>query len=98
MRLHDAPSSRSPTPSIDLPELAHDRNSVIDSSTFAGPSGSNGHFNGVSLANGHASSTCRSREIARVALPGTALYEGSHVDREEFIRLVVQSLRDVGYT
>ena len=48
------------------------------------------------MANGHA--PARPREVARVTLPGTALYEGSHVDREEFVRLVIQSLRDVGYT
>jgi len=63
-------------------------------SMLAGPSGSNGHFNG--MANGHAPP--RPREVARVTLPGTALYEGSHIDREEFVRLVIQSLRDVGYT
>ncbi|OCH88195.1 WD40 repeat-like protein [Obba rivulosa] len=35
--------------------------------------------------------------IARVSLPGSTLYDDSHVDREEFVRLVIQSLRDVGY-
>lgn len=35
--------------------------------------------------------------VARVNPPGTLLYDDSNVDREEFIRLVVQSLRDVGY-
>jgi hypothetical protein len=35
--------------------------------------------------------------VARVSLPGTRLYPDSYIDREEFIRLVVQSLRDVGY-
>lgn len=40
----------------------------------------------------------RSRSsIARVSLPGTTLYDDSYVDREEFVRLVIQSLRDVGY-
>ena len=37
------------------------------------------------------------KSTARVDLQGTALYPGSYVDREEFIRLIVQSLRDVGY-
>ncbi|KAH9928530.1 WD40 repeat-like protein [Epithele typhae] len=37
------------------------------------------------------------RPVARVSLPGSTLYEDSHVDREEFVRLVIQSLRDVGY-
>ncbi|KAF9447666.1 WD40 repeat-like protein [Macrolepiota fuliginosa MF-IS2] len=35
--------------------------------------------------------------VAAVKLPGTLLYEDSFVDREEFVRLVIQSLRDVGY-
>ena len=35
--------------------------------------------------------------ISRVTLPGTTLYDDSDVDREEFVRLVIQSLRDVGY-
>ncbi|KAH9930616.1 WD40 repeat-like protein [Fomitopsis serialis] len=33
----------------------------------------------------------------RVSLPGSTLYDDSYVDREEFVRLVIQSLRDVGY-
>ncbi|KAI0672732.1 WD40 repeat-like protein [Trametes maxima] len=35
--------------------------------------------------------------VARVSLPGRTLYEDSYVDREEFVRLIIQSLRDVGY-
>jgi len=35
--------------------------------------------------------------ITRVSLPGTTLYDDPYLDREEFVRLVVQSLRDVGY-
>jgi WD repeat-containing protein 26 len=35
--------------------------------------------------------------VAKVSLPGTTLYDDSYVDREEFVRLVIQSLRDVGY-
>lgn len=35
--------------------------------------------------------------VARVILPGTCLFENSYIDREEFVRLVLQSLRDVGY-
>lgn len=37
------------------------------------------------------------KAIAKVNLPGTTLYDDSYVDREEFVRLVIQSLRDVGY-
>jgi hypothetical protein len=35
--------------------------------------------------------------VPKVLLPGTTLYDDSYVDREEFVRLVIQSLRDVGY-
>jgi hypothetical protein len=35
--------------------------------------------------------------IRRVSLPGTTLYDDSFIDREEFVRLVIQSLKDVGY-
>jgi hypothetical protein len=37
------------------------------------------------------------KAIAKVNPPGTTLYDDSYVDREEFVRLVIQSLRDVGY-
>lgn len=37
------------------------------------------------------------RAIAPVNLPGTRLYNDAPIDREEFVRLVIQSLRDVGY-
>jgi hypothetical protein len=37
------------------------------------------------------------KAIAKLNLPGTTLYDDSYVDREEFVRLVIQSLRDVGY-
>ncbi|KAI8982846.1 WD40 repeat-like protein [Trametes punicea] len=45
---------------------------------------------------GHASARDGSY-VARVSLPGRTLYDDSYVDREEFVRLVIQSLRDVGY-
>ncbi|KAG2077940.1 WD40 repeat-like protein [Suillus decipiens] len=38
-----------------------------------------------------------SSSITRVSLPGTTLYDDPYLDREEFVRLVIQSLRDVGY-
>ena len=57
----------------------------------------NGH-----ITNGHGSpmngSTKRSRSpVARVELPGATIYDDSYIDREEYIRLVIQSLRDIGY-
>jgi len=43
-------------------------------------------------------STKRSRSpVARVELPGATIYDDSYIDREEYIRLVIQSLRDIGY-
>ena len=66
----------------------------------------NGHTNGFttmtngksdigpSMTNGvqkHSSS------VTKVTIPGTTLYDDSPIDREEFVRLIIQSLRDVGY-
>ncbi|KAL5511801.1 hypothetical protein ACEPAH_5019 [Sanghuangporus vaninii] len=57
----------------------------------------------VPVANGrkHSKSPDASRSaphvIPRVHLPGTRLFEESCIDRQEFVRLVIQSLRDVGY-
>jgi len=47
-----------------------------------------------SMGNGIAK---HSSSITRVSLPGTTLYDDPYVDREEFVRLVIQSLKDVGY-
>lgn len=72
---------------------------------------SNGH-NGLVKGNGHSTFTNgngktggvdglkaekQRMSVSRVSLPGTTLYDDSYVDREEFIRLTIQSLRDVGY-
>ncbi|TFK42349.1 WD40-repeat-containing domain protein [Crucibulum laeve] len=70
----------------------------------------NGHTKGngfTTVANGTSSSAVvlamgngvqkHGKTVAKVNLPGTSLYEDSFVDREEFVRLVIQSLRDVGY-
>lgn len=48
-------------------------------------------------AAGISASRSGSRAVARVNLPGTRLYDDAAIDREEFVRLVIQSLRDVGY-
>lgn len=61
-------------------------------------------FSGL-YTNGHSKSSSPDRtdsrvaekSISRVSLPGSTLYDDSYVDREEFVRLVIQSLRDVGY-
>ena len=57
----------------------------------------NGH-----LANGHGnpmngSSKYSRSPVARVEFPGSTIYDDSYIDREEYIRLVIQSLRDIGY-
>ena len=66
----------------------------------------NGHTNGfTTMTNGKSemgavmtNGVQKHPSITRVTLPGTTLYDDSPVDREEFIRLVIQSLRDIGYT
>lgn len=60
----------------------------VSGSSGAGTSGSNGV-----VAEKHGKGA-----PSRVNLPGHLLYEDSNVDREEFVRLLLQSLRDVGYT
>jgi len=49
------------------------------------------------VTNGSHTGSKHGKAIAKVILPGTTLYDDSYVDREEFVRLVIQSLRDVGY-
>ncbi|KAK7037966.1 WD-domain-containing protein, partial [Favolaschia claudopus] len=90
--------------------LAHDRpgpsNGHMNGNGFAAiPNGASGLStvgNGVQKHNGHSKQTSQpaaapSLSVARVTLPGSTLYDDSDVDREEFVRLVIQSLRDVGY-
>ncbi|KAH9483891.1 WD repeat-containing protein 26-like protein [Psilocybe cubensis] len=69
---------------------------------FAGTNGASGHTNGFGPVSNGASPlgngiSKHGKTIPRVTLPGTTLYDDSFVDREEFVRLVIQSLRDVGY-
>ena len=73
---------------------------------FEGILATNGHTNGFSSAtNGTLSAGAvmgngvqkHGKSVAKVNLPGTTLYDDSFVDRQEFVRLVIQSLRDVGY-
>ena len=37
------------------------------------------------------------REVTRVSPPGNMVYPDSSIQREEYVRLVLQSLRDIGY-
>lgn len=73
-------------------------NGVVSSSGPAtnGSSGGAGLVLGNGTGNG-VTKHGKAPAVATVNLPGTLLYEDSFVDREEFVRLVIQSLRDVGY-
>ncbi|KAG6856377.1 hypothetical protein H0H87_005142 [Tephrocybe sp. NHM501043] len=83
----------------------HSLSSSPDSIAHAGPSSD--HANGLSngfttkvATNGTTSNGVHPKNgkvVARVALPGTTLYDDTPIDREEYVRLVIQSLRDVGY-
>lgn len=70
---------------------------------FEGVVATNGHTNGFVPATNGAGVVMgngvqkHGKSIAKVNLPGTTLYDDSFVDRQEFVRLVIQSLRDVGY-
>ncbi|KAH9066471.1 WD40 repeat-like protein [Lactarius vividus] len=87
-----------------LPEREYDSNPTsphfhhrASSSSLSLSPKANGH-----IANGCGSpingSSKRSRgPVAKVELPGATIYDDSYIDREEYIRLVIQSLRDIGY-
>jgi hypothetical protein len=73
---------------------------------FEGVVATNGHTNGFTpVTNGTIGAGVvmgngvqkHGKLVAKVNLPGTTLYDDSFVDRQEFVRLVIQSLRDVGY-
>jgi hypothetical protein len=89
--------------SMRLPEREYDTNPTSPdfrpraSSSLSPSPKTNGH-----VANGCGSpingSSKRSRgRVAKVELPGATIYDDSYIDREEYIRLVIQSLRDIGY-
>lgn len=78
-------------PSTPAPSNGH--NGIVKGYGFSAPF-ANG--NGKALLDGHRPEKQR-MSVAKVSLPGTTLYDDSYVDREEFVRLVIQSLRDVGY-
>ena len=61
------------------------------SSSFSSSKSQLASSHGSAFENGH------TRIVSRVKLDGTKLYPESFVDREEFVRLVAQTLRDVGY-
>ncbi|KAI0748620.1 WD40 repeat-like protein [Daedaleopsis nitida] len=73
------------------------KTSLLKTNGFSQPftNGSSRHSSSDAL-DGHAPEKHRS-SVTRVLLPGKTLYDDSYVDREEFVRLIIQSLRDVGY-
>ncbi|KAI0306418.1 WD40 repeat-like protein [Multifurca ochricompacta] len=87
-----------------LPESEYDSNPTspdfhpqASSSSLSPSPKANGHVaNGYGNAINGSSKPPRS-PVARVELPGAAIYDDSYIDREEYIRLVIQSLRDIGY-
>ena len=77
------------------------------SSCIGAATTTNGHANGFTpvtngtigagVVMGNGVQKQHGKLVAKVNLPGTTLYDDSFVDRQEFVRLVIQSLRDVGY-
>ena len=61
------------------------------SSSISSLKGQLASLHSPTVENGH------TRAISRVKLSGTKLYPESFIDREEFVRLIAQTLRDVGY-
>ena len=93
----DTLSMRPPERDYDSnPTTPHIHRHSRSSSSSPSPK-ANGH-----LTNGHGSpmngSSKRSKSpVVRVEFPGSTIYDDSYIDREEYIRLVIQSLRDIGY-
>jgi len=94
----DTLSMRPPEREYDSnPTTPHIHHHSRSSSSSSSSPKANGH-----LTNGHGSpmngSSKRSKSpVARVEFPGSTIYDDSYIDREEYIRLVIQSLRDIGY-
>nr|ANC28035.1 WD-repeat protein [Polyporus umbellatus] len=79
------------------PSNGHNKVGLAKSNGFSQPY-TNGSSKSFALdgLDGHVNEKRRS-PVSRVSLLGRTLYDDSFVDREEFVRLVIQSLRDVGY-
>ncbi|EAU88784.2 WD repeat-containing protein [Coprinopsis cinerea okayama7 len=92
---HNSILSPSPNPTVEAGP---------SSRGYDGVPPTNGHTNGCSypaMTNGSSGAgggmPKHGKVISKLNLPGTTLYEDSSILREEFVRLVVQTLRDVGY-
>lgn len=79
-------------------QLSHDKHPAPAPSAAMNGSAKNGR---TSMSNGSLNSANSIRNgkaaVTRVNLPGKMMYDDSYIDREEYVRLVIQSLRDVGY-
>ncbi len=98
----DSNPEAGPSSSAAGPSNGH-KATVAKSNGFSQPY-TNGSSNGLSKygsseqLDGHTHALEKHKPpVSRVTLPGRTLYDDSFVDREEFVRLVIQSLRDVGY-
>lgn len=98
----DSNPEAGPSSSAAGPSNGH-KATVAKSNGFSQPY-TNGSSNGLSKygsseqLDGHTHAPEKHRSpVSRVTLPGRTLYDDSFVDREEFVRLVIQGLRDVGY-
>lgn len=78
-------------------ESDHDSVSTPEPGPSNGYTATNGFTTNGSASNGVAVKRHDKGAVAKVSLPGSTLFDDTHVDREEFVRLVIQSLRDVGY-
>ncbi|KAF7322514.1 WD-domain-containing protein [Mycena chlorophos] len=98
MRFPDADAPQDPVAGPSSVGLDHP---VVTNGAGSSSSHTNGFTNGAVKSNGHSkqsSASAAGRTVPRVVLPGTSLYpDEPDLDREEFMRLVIQSLRDVGY-
>ncbi|KAH8117166.1 WD40 repeat-like protein [Phellopilus nigrolimitatus] len=90
---------------MDDPPVPNPTQSIRNGNTFALPSSNGSAIEGrASISNGLkqtaplGNARNSAHIVSRVNLPGTRLFEDSYIDREEFVRLVIQSLKDVGYT
>lgn len=100
----DQESQLSISPDFTTPAMAGPSSQGLDGPTLT----TNGHtLPSLSPTNGHSATNGVSANgvqkhgkgvVPRVHIPGTLLHDDMTIDREEFVRLVVQSLRDVGYT
>jgi hypothetical protein len=71
---------------------------VMNGSTVTNGASSTATMGNGVVANGNGKAPAGALGVRRVNLPGELMYEeGPALKREEFVRLIIQSLKDVGY-